>query len=99
MVTEGQPELPPSVLKRLKVLGEDIMNATPKEINAMQQPNDHLDRIAPPSPSTREAAMRKLAQDLKPQLVRDDVLADGNCFFHSVAEVTVGTREHEMVSG
>ena len=94
MVTEGQPELPPSVLKRLKVLGEDIMNATPKEINAMQSPNDHPNQIAF---ADREAAIRKLAQELKPKLIRDDAPADGDCLFHSVAEQTIGKGEHMTV--
>ena len=94
MVTETQPELPSSVLRRLKVLGDDIMNASPKEINAMQSPNDHPDQIAF---ADREAAIRKLAQELKPKLIRDHVAADGNCFFHSVAEQTIGKGEHITV--
>ena len=93
MVTEGQPELPPSVLKRLKVLGEDIMNATPKEINAMQSPNDHPNQIF----ADREAAIRKMAQELKPKLIRDEAPADGNCLFHAVAEQTIGKGEHMTV--
>ena len=93
MVTETQPELPSSVLRRLKVLGDDIMNASPKEINAMQSPNDHPNQIF----ADREAAIRKMAQELKPKLIRDEAPADGNCLFHAVAEQTIGKGEHMTV--
>ena len=120
MVTDAQPELQPSVLRRLKGLRDDIINESPREENnAMESPSSqpaalqsaileadiiasalhqqtqqHADQIAF---AAREAAMRKLAQDLKPKLIPDDVAKDGNCLFHSVAEHTIGKGEHIMV--